>query len=293
MSFINFFKNVIRTRKKEKKQVLRNFACLFFILIFLLNFLFIIDNNYQNYWSDNEDNALKKEINAKNLDSLKLSQSLEELFSNPFTNFSELQIFFNTYFKSNYDIELYVSESKSDGIITDNTINSGDNLLLYKSLIKEDYDEETTFEAYLDLKSTPLWYQGNVSQFKYGFIKSINGTTGEIIDDTRYLVDNLMPIFLLIENIGDKIDGSSENSIIEMFNLINSTEFWDSSNKGFYESNLSTNGEKYIKSNLYAVLANLLIHHYPLVIADDEVITDAYDLANNTMRILIDKAWNK
>ncbi len=298
MSFINFFRNVIRSRKKEKKQVLRNLICLFFILVFFLNFLFIIDNNYQNYYYDNKDNALKKEIDVKDLDSLKLSQSPDELLQDPFTiNFDNMSIFFNTYFESNldYDIELYVSESKSDGTIIDNRINSGVNLLLYKSLIneiEEDYNWESTFEDYLNLTSTPIWYQGNVSQFQYGFVKSINGTTGEIIDDTRYLVDNLMPIFLLIENIEDSINDPYKDSIIEMFKLINSSEFWDRDYKGFYESNLSTSGEKYIKSNLYAVLANLLIHRCENVINNNTVTDRASVLANKTMTALINKAWN-
>ncbi|MFX0137184.1 MAG: hypothetical protein ACFFDN_26325 [Candidatus Hodarchaeota archaeon] len=302
MSFINFFRNVIRSRKKEKKQVLRNLICLFFILVFFLNFLFIIDNNFQNYCYDNEDNALKKEIDAKDLDSLKLSQSPDELLQDPFTiNFDNMSIFFNTYFESNldYDIELYVSESKSDGTIIDNRINSGVNLLLYKSLIKEieeDYNWKSTFEDYLNLTLTPIWYQGNVSQFQYGFVKSINGTTGEIIDDTRYLVDNLMPIFLLIENIGGELGESfngkePKESVIQMFNLINSSEFWDSNNYGFFESN-SSGGDKYIKSNLYAVLANLLIDQYENVINDTPITNRSSFLANKTMTALINKAWH-
>ncbi|TFG01321.1 MAG: hypothetical protein EU540_03955 [Promethearchaeota archaeon] len=294
MSFINLFKNVIRSRKGDKKHVLRNLICLFFILVFLLNFLFLIDNNSKNYYSDNENNALQTEIGAKDLDSLKLSQSPDELLQDPFTiNFDDMGIFFNNYFKSDYNKTFYVSESKSDGVIIDNKINSRDNLLLYKSLIKEDYDEDSTLKAYLDLKSTPLWYQGNVSKFEYGFLKSINGSTGEIIDDTRYLVDNLMPIFLLIENIDDDltIKEPYEDSIIEMFNLINSSEFWDSNNYGFFESNSSTS-EKDIKSNLYAVLANLLIHRNKNIINDNDVIKNASICADKTMTTLINKAWH-
>ncbi|TFG19752.1 MAG: hypothetical protein EU529_15940, partial [Promethearchaeota archaeon] len=296
MSFINFFRNVIRSRKKEKKQVLRNLICLFFLLVFFLNLLFIIDNNYQNYCYDNEDNALKKEIDTKDLDSLKLSQSPEELLQDPFTiNFDDMWIFFNNYFQSDYNKTFYVSESKSDGVIIDNKINLRDNLFLYKSLIKEimeDYDEDSTLKAYLDLKSTPLWYEGNVSKFEYGFVKSINGSTGEIIDDTRYLVDNLIPIFLLIENIDDSIiEDPYKDSIIEMFKLINSSEFWDSNYYGFFESN-SSGGDKYIKSNLYAVLANLLIHRYKNVINDITITNRSSFLANKTMTALIYKAWN-
>ncbi|MFW9899428.1 MAG: hypothetical protein ACFFDO_09250 [Candidatus Thorarchaeota archaeon] len=293
------FKTGIRARRKEKKKVFKKLICLFVILVLLLNFLSTKNNNYQSNYFNNEGNSLKEEKLEKNLDCLKVSQGAISLLQDPYTiNFSKMWTFFQSNFKSplTYDISLYVSESDNTGTVIDNTTYSLDNLLLYKSLVKEDYDESDTFQAYLDLKSTPLWYYYNTSQ--YGFIKSINGTTGEIIDVERHLIDNLMPIFLLLENIGNEIgsiniDGETPgDSIIQMFRLINSSEFWDSTNKGFYETNSSITGDKDIKSNLYAVLANFMIYRYQSALGNQEVSDDAYNLAKTTMEKLVNKAWD-
>ncbi|MFX1393962.1 MAG: hypothetical protein ACFFAH_10345 [Promethearchaeota archaeon] len=298
MNPINFFKTRRGVIRKEKKTVLRKLIYLFFILVLLLNFLSIETNNYQNFV--NETRISKNEVLEENQDYLK-AQGISDFLQDPYTvNFSKMETFFRSNFRSSlqYDIPLYVSESDNIGTITDNTTFSFDNLLLYKSLLQQNYDEYDTFDAYLNLQSTPLWHYYNATQ--YGFIKSIDGATGEIIDGDRYLVDNLMPIFLLIENIGDQIGtgtidingNTPENSIIDMFILINSSEFWDSTNEGFYETNSSIAADKDVESNLYAVLANLMIYKYGSYINDGDVSYWAKEKAKKTMWKLANQTWD-
>ncbi len=143
------------------------------------------------------------------------------------------------------------------------------------------------------MRETPLWYQGNISEYEYGFIKSINGTSGEILNDDRYLVDNLMAIFLLLENDVQDLSLTSSPTPIELiesqFLLINSSEFWDDSDNAFREFNSSTT-EKYVESNLYAILANILFHRATEL--DSDLRTQAYYLANTTMTTLMQNLWD-
>jgi hypothetical protein len=109
-----------------------------------------------------------------------------------------------------------------------------------------------------------------------------------------------MAIFLLIENIGYEIDKISINgafpqdSIEEIFALINSNQFYDLFNKGFSHYNTSDFSEdKYTESNLYAILANLKIRHiYEELGLNSAVKNRAYELANFTMEVLLDKMWD-
>ncbi len=204
-------------------------------------------------------------------------------------NFSDIRYYFKDYVKT--DLVLY--DSDSNIIPTyfrdefSKEVYSEDNLLLYKSLMKENYNEGDTREIYADLKSTPLWFEGNRSAFEYGFIRSIDGISKAVTDDTRYLVDNLMPIFLLLENSEGGIDPESVPHLNEIFDLISSPVFRDETNSGFLEFN-SSSGDKDVKSNLYSILANLLIHRYNV----PTIAAPAYNLANETMSILIDKMWD-
>ncbi|MFX1391925.1 MAG: hypothetical protein ACFE9Z_17810, partial [Promethearchaeota archaeon] len=225
----------------------------------------------------------------------------------PFTeNFDLLRNFFEENYKSSLDFDLstYFRYGDSDGAITDDTIFSEDNLLYYNSLMRLELDDLETFSIYLNLKDTPLWYEDNVDDYEYGFVKSVDNTTGEIKDFNRYLTDNLLPIFLLIENIGiDDLVGISinENSVIdsieEMFYLINSSEFWDDENYGFYNYNSSYSVEpkniKYTESNFYSILANLLIHrtYYYNPELDETIRNRALELANLTM-IELEQMWD-
>ncbi|MFX0041631.1 MAG: hypothetical protein ACFE8L_01850 [Candidatus Hodarchaeota archaeon] len=223
------------------------------------------------------------------------------MLQNPFTeNFDILQQFFESKYKSDLDlgIDLYFRYGDSSGDIIDDTIFSEDNLLLYKSLMGTDLSHVELYEKYLELKSTPLWYEENLAQFQYGFVRSFDNTTETIKNDNRYLIDNLMPAYLLIDSIGTDITNININgetpkkSIVEIFDLINSSEFWDSSNIGFNYRN-STSNIKYTKDNLYGVLANLQIHRlFGDLQVESEIRDRAYVLAIQTMVKLIDNMWD-
>jgi hypothetical protein len=292
MSFNLSFSLGKMRNKKERRTIIRNLLCLFFILLFLLNFFCITENLNQDIYSKTDD--ITEKTNKGN-ESPIASGSIP-LLQDPFTiNFSNIRNYFNTNFRTNlvyYDPDFNIIPTYFRDEFS-NEVYSGDNLLLYKSLKKENYDEEDTIKIYVDLKSTPLWFKGNVSE--YGFIKSINGTSGAIIDDNRYLVDNLMPIFLLLENIGEKIDQVSYlgetpiDSIKNTFDLINSTQFWDTNYEGFFQFN-SSSGKKDTKSNFYSILANLLIYDFKNKLSSID--NDAYDLAEKTMEVLINNMWD-
>ena len=286
MSF-NLFFNLGNVRhKKERRNRFRNLLCLFLILIFLLSF-FHIDKNLNNDLYLKTENITEKTNKGDN--SLETSGAIP-LLQDPFTiNFSDIRNYFNTNFKTNlvlYDTDFNIIPTYFRDEFS-KEVYSEDNLLLYKSLEKENYDEEDTIEIYTDLKSTPLWFEGNISAHEYGFIRSIDGTSGAVTNYNRYLSDNLMPIFLLLENSEEQIDSISH--IAEIFDLISSPVFRDETNGGFLEFN-SSSGEKDVKSNLYSILVNLLIHRHRTDLPT--IATDAYKLANETMSLLIDKMWD-
>ncbi len=269
-------------------------------MIILLNLLYIndkineIDKSNKIILTENE-NAF--EFNPPDIPKAAADISM---LQNPYTrNFSLIREFFENNYQSGLDLNTftYFRYGDTSGAIIDDTIFSEDNLLYYKSLKKPEITATETFETYLNLKSTPMWYKSDNGQFKYGFVKSIDNSTGQVKNDNRYLVDNLLPIFLLIENIHDKIGEISINgkfpadSIAEMFELIKSSEFWDESNKGFYHYNLSYN--KYTESNLYAILANIQIHRiYWELGLDGNIEQQAHLLANQSMLTLINKMWD-
>ncbi|MHA1458494.1 MAG: hypothetical protein ACTSQR_02400 [Promethearchaeota archaeon] len=223
-----------------------------------------------------------------------------EIFVDPFTvNFSNIWNFFRTNYKTDLDMDkdTYYRFGNNQGVVSFDKVYSIDNLLLYKTLLKGDTDALETFDTYLKLQESQLWYQDSINQNSYGFVRAVDNTTGDIFDDDRYLIDNLMPIFLLIENIGDQISSININSIYpkdsidEIFNLINSSQFWDDDYKGFYNTNSST--DKYTESNLYSVLALLEIHRiYEQLGLNIDIKNRAYELANITMNKLVDKLWD-
>ena len=279
-----------KNKNVRKGLKFKNIACLLFISIFLISSFFFnnfnLNSNSKSYNNDLEIDELK------NYNSPEISTD-PQIFQNPYTvNFTEMQDFFSNNFKSklNYDIPLYVSKSNSGGVIVDNTTYSKDNLLLYKSLFKEDYNSIEAYNAYEALTKTPLWYQGNETQFEYGFVSSINGTTGAIKDNRRNLVDNLMSIFLLL---GNQLSSPAINSeIYKTFNLINSTHFYNKNDQGFLEYNDTSSGTiYYTKSNFYAILAMFLIHEYSTL--DGTTKLKIYNLANNIMNVLVNKMWDK
>jgi len=297
MRFLNFFE--AKNHRNQKNQRLKLLLSLFFIFLIVLNFLYFNEN--LNFTTLNEGKYQSRKDATLNLTSPIKEASIDtSMLQDPFTkNFNDIQEFFITKYKSSldYNISTYYRFGDTDGLIVDDTIFSEDNLLLYKSLLNMELNNSEIFNAYLQLKETPLWYKSIYDQNEYGFVKSIDNTTGLVQDSNRYLIDNLIPIFLLIENIGNEIDDISINgelptdSIDEMFNLINSTEFWDASKKGFYNSNLSDT--KDVESNFYSILANLLIHRtYQTLNLNSTIRNRAYELANQTMIALNSKMWD-
>ena len=207
MSFLNNISiNLGFRRKISKRRNLTKLAvCFFLISLFFINFLFI--QNQPNYTSTNS-LIYDKDENNESISPLlpKISSDPSET-QDPFTkNFSAIWTYFNTYFKSNlasYDIPTYIREKTNVEGTVDNGVYSIDNLLLYYSLLDGDYDQTETLEAYIDLKSTPLWFEENKDNFEYGFVGTIDGNTGSITNDTRYLIDNVLPIYLLLEDGGN------------------------------------------------------------------------------------------
>ncbi|MFW9819031.1 MAG: hypothetical protein ACFFE5_05425 [Candidatus Thorarchaeota archaeon] len=283
---------------KQKKRSLKLLICLSLIFIFLLNFVFITNPHNEIIFSDE-----KSPTNINNngvLDSLETS-SLISTLQDPYTkNFDQLRTFFESKYQSNlgYDLPIYYRYGDTNGDITDTTIFSVDNLLYYKSLKQPELNDIETFENYLDLKETKLWYEGNVDDYEYGFVNSVKDITGEIKNSKRFLYDNLMPIFLLIENIGDDINSFALRNTIprreinQMFRLINSSQFWDDRQTyyGFYHYNSSNT--KFAESNFYAILANLLIHRSYVTLSLEPAIRDrAYEIANLTMYNMVDNGY--
>jgi len=224
----------IGKKNRSKNQHLKIFLCLFFTILILFNILYT-NNIYTTNFSEEILSPNIEDYNESNPNSLSISTGASMLQS-PFTeNLDALHNFFESKYQSSLfpSITAYFRTGDRDGDITDDTIFSEDNLLLYKSLMEPENNKTETFDIYLNLKETLLWYEGDYNQFKYGFVKSVDESTGQVLDDDRYLVDNLLPIFLLIENIGEDIDDivingkKPEDAIDEMFYLINSTEFWE------------------------------------------------------------------
>ncbi|MFX1523369.1 MAG: hypothetical protein ACFFCC_07695 [Promethearchaeota archaeon] len=296
MSFSNFYSTI--EKKKRKNKVVRSFICVFLVLILNLSILNIYNSSDPLQYSDGFYNIPENifDIERDNLQAATNTSMLQ----NPFiSNFDVVRGFFETNYISSLgpEISTYFRYGDISGTITDDTIFSEDNLLIYNSLMKSELDQTELFDAYLKLKTTPLWYEDLNEQFKYGFVRSVDNSTGLIKDSNRYLIDNLLPIFLLIENIGDNIDVLTINSekpsdlIEEAFSLISSSEFWDSINNGFFNYNSST--FKYSDSNFLGILANLLIHRsYHQLGLDVTVKTLSYFLANQTMNSMNSHMWD-
>ncbi len=299
MRFLNLLN--IRKRGKLKKQGLKIIICLFFSFLIILNFIYINGNHFGIKYSDDNFSNNNNDNSDTIINNLKTT-SATSMLQDPFTeNFTLLRNFFTNKYQSDldFDIDLYYRYGDQDGDILDGTIFSEDNLLYYNSLMKMEIDDIQTYEIYLNLKDTTLWYNGDVNEFKYGFVKSIDNTTGEIKNNNRFLIDNLLPIFLLIENIGPDINSftvsgtTPRQSINEMFYLINSSEFWDNrySYNGFYDYNSSNT--KHVESNFYSILANLLIHRtYQDLGLDNSIKDRAYELANLTMDNINEYMWD-
>jgi len=287
-------------KSRHKKQYIKILFCFFFISIIFLSFIKTHDLS-RNIGHSNENPNREEEDFSKNEINIPEVATDISMLQDPFTkNLDSLLNFFGDNYESvlNPEVSTYFRYGNPNGTIIDDRIYSEDNLLFYKTLMKSQISEIETFNTYLKLKSTPLWYNNSNEQFSYGFVKSVYNSTGQIAEENRYLVDNLLPIFLLIENIGENIDTLSisgkfpKDSIEEMFFLINSSEFWDQTNMVFSNNNKTL--EKKTESNLFSILANLLIHrtYNQLDLEDDDNVKDrAYYLANQTMLSLGNNMW--
>lgn len=291
-------------KKKKKKKMGKNWniLSLFIIFIVLLNILYISNNinnqilNKSNPFDQNTGN-LEEEI-------LKpvISGGLDDLLEFPFLdNFSDIWHFFQSNYESNLNLPIstYFRNGDETGSITDDKVYPVDNLYLYKSLLKMETNATATYSNYLDLRDSPFWYEGASQSYDYGFIRAVDDSDNEIFDDRRYLIDNLVAINLLIDNIGDQIatidiDGNTPvDSIEELFELVNSSIFWDNTYKGFYDHNSTT--DKYTESNLYGILTCLKIKNlYDNLNLNSEIRDRAESLANLTMTELLDNdIWDQ
>ncbi len=296
MSFSNF--HTIVRKKRRKEQIVKSLFVIFFIFIFTISILNISDSANQLNISE-ENDGIDEIIFNYDRNSLEVATDTSMLH-NPYTkNLDMVRIFFeNNYISSlDPDISTYFRYGDINGLITDDTIYSEDNLLIYNTLLKSELDQTEIFDTYLKLKSTPLWYEDTSEQFQYGFVKSVDNTTALVENSDRYLIDNLLPIFLLIDNIGENIDDLSIEGqkpyelIEEMFDLISSSEFWDSTNKGFAHHNSTS--DKYSESNFFSILANLLIHRtYSQLGLDESDKILSYFLANQTMISMDSNMWD-
>jgi len=213
------------------------------------------------------------------------------IFQDPFTvHFDDMVLFLNSSLKTTlkedlgFSSDLITRLTDNEGNSIDERVFSQDNLLLYDSLF-HNLSGFLKSSSFLSLKNTPIWYEGNVTEYQYGFIESLNGTDGEIIDDTRNLITQLTALKLLI----NPYNINSKNAIEGLFNLINSSEFFDETNGGFYISNSS--GVKNSISNLYAILTNFLLHK-STGYTNTTVKNRAYELANETMNDLVYNMWD-
>jgi hypothetical protein len=295
MNYNNFF--TFRVKRKMRNRNTKILLSIFFLFLFVFNF-FCFNNGLFH------DNNVKREPfsldnNISDVNNLG-SAAGPEIFVDPFkVNFTNIWNFFKFKYKSDldFDINTYYRNGNNLGVVTNDKVYSIDNLLLYKTLLKDDTNAYDTFDNYLKLRDSLLWYQNSVVLNEYGFVRSVDNTTGQISDDTRYLIDNLMPIFLLIENIGTEIDSISINSVSpkdsieEAFHLINSSQFRDDIYGGFYDHNSTT--DKYAESNMYAVLAALEIRRiYNELNLDTIIENSAYEIVNTTIDKLLNELWD-
>ena len=286
-----------RNGKENKLRVV--LPILLMICILTSTFYLLFDSHFKAILNDDKNSNGITQDNESKL-TLEPSAGIE-IFQDPFTvNFKVMLKFFNDKFKSDlkFDVDTYFRESNASGFITNQSVYPVDTMLLYNTLMKNELTAKQTFSNYLALKESPFWY--DEGGFNYGFITSVDNSTGLISDDRRSLIDNLMAISLLVENIGTDINTFTQdgiypsNSIGEMFNLINSSQFWDSTNKGFTQFNTTDFSEnKFTKSNLYAILTNLQIRNlYEKLGINSEIRDRAYLLANTTMETLLSKMWD-
>jgi hypothetical protein len=290
-------KYALRLRGKKRKINTKFLFSIFFLILFTFNIFYFNDNLLHN--TNTESNPFSLDADSTDITDLQLSAG-PEIFVDPFKiNFTKKWNFFASKYKSDLDIgiDTYYRKGNNLGVVTNDKIFSIDNLLLFNTLLKDNTDAFDTFDAYLKLRDSILWYENSVDPKNYGFVRSIDNSTGQIIDDKRYLIDNLVPIFLLIDNIGTEINSININSLYpkdsieEMFNLVNSSHFWDDTYDGFFDHNSTTN--KFAESNMYAILAALEVRRiYDELNLDISIKNRAHEIANITIDRLLSELWD-
>lgn len=284
----------IRSKRKKKLMKITSIFFLFILLISFINLNFLFKDFNQNEpktFPNVDQNNLQTPKNALDYD----------LIKNPFTSkFENMSRFFFTNYNNSildYNVTLFYSEGDKEGNILTDSIYSKDNMLLYNSFFKGEISPTYILVLFKNWLFTPLYFNGNKSNYKYGFVKSINGTTGNVINDDRYLMDNLYPIFLFSENFDDQqlesIKLSGKNALdyaTDIFELVNSSEFLDGTNFGFYKTNSSISGEKYAFDNLFATLA--LLEMYKWDTLDETLKNRALELANMTLSKVMENLWD-
>jgi len=288
MSSKNFYISR-KQRLNRSKNAIRLMTLLFLLISIILSSIIynplLIDN------SESQETKCKSNY-YNSLNEIPKTSSGISLIEDPFTKNFEVIVDFLKNFQTDLEenISLFYRYGNWEGSIIDDRIFSLDNLLVYNTLTTREFSGLITYIYYLGLQKSKLWYDANRTAFEYGFIGSINGTNEDIIEDRRYLVDNLMPIFVLIDNEAHLSIASqaSINLVEDQWKLINSSEFWDSTNIGFNQHNETSN--KFLRDNLYAILANLLIHRSSGFSAS--IKNQAYQLANITMLKLMEKMWD-
>ncbi|MFX1339029.1 MAG: hypothetical protein ACFFDK_10500 [Promethearchaeota archaeon] len=303
---MNLFENYSLGNRKRyiEKRTLKKIGVIS-LLCFMIISNFICIQNYKSNHDFSNNTILNNTDTLKEINPIipKCSDNPSEL-QDPFTkNFSNIWDYFNLNFKSGltkYEIDTYIRSKDSGGSTVDNGVYSLDNLLLYNSLLDFNYDQNETFTAYNKLKTTPLWYKNDASEFEYGFIGTIDGTTGDITDHNRYLIDNVMPIFLLLEDGTQDLDDityhgeTAKDAIEDTFLLINSTQFYNISDNGFLNFNSTSSGSIYqMKSNFYTILAYYTIYrNWAYIKSSAFSINDVYNTANSVMETFIEKMWD-
>ncbi len=294
---------VSHLRRNEKQDKFRKILSLVLIIFMITNIIYFSCNKNQNKIQISE--LPNQDFYDETENQLDLNPSAGiSLFQDPFTvNFDKIWQFFNGKYRTelNMGVDTYFRSGDASGIITDDTVYPIDTLLLYNTLLRDDLGWQELYDNYLALKTSLFWYDG-AAEFSYGFVSSVDNSTGLVIDDRRSLIDNLMPISMLIENMGVDIASLYNsnpvqypyNSIEEMFFLINSSQFWDSQYSGFSTYNSTDFTEnKDTKSNLYAILTNLEIRNaFEKLSLDSTIKNRAYELANMTMDKLLDAMWD-
>ncbi len=256
---MNYHNSFLTQRKLNKRRKKKLFS---FLLISTILFNFVMINTLIFNASNLKNNLVNEDEYFGNSNpSIPKSQGADlSLIKDPFTtNFTEIWTFFEENYFINFweAVSTYYREGDIDGDITSEMVYSLDNLLLFNTLLKNEYTSIEILNKYINLKSSPLWYEGS-GAYDYGFIEAVDSDTREK-SYQRNLVDNLMSIFLLIEHMPSGGSSTYEENINDMFDLVNSdSQFWNSS-LAIYRNSNSSDNYFYTESNLYSILANLRI----------------------------------